>query len=137
MAAQRWTATCFVNSEVGTIDVEVYAATFPGAKQQIYAKYGDVQQIVNLNAQGPARSSGTATGGEGGSGCATLFWIVVGIIAIGVFGGEDALKEGSNDSEQSYSAPVERVVPSAPEPQWEDYATPPPSYCVTENFEPC
>jgi hypothetical protein len=137
MAAQRWTATCFVNSEVGTIDVEVYAATLPGARQQIRAKYGEVQQIVNLNAQGPARSSGSSGTATGGGGCATLFWLVVGIIAIGVFGGEDALKEGSNDSEQSYNAPVERVAPAAPEPQWEDYATPPPSYCVTENFEPC
>ena len=134
MAAQRWTARCFVNSEVGTIDVEVYAATLPGAKQQIYAKYGDVQQIVNLNPQG--RSSGPSTG-SGGGGCATLFWIVVGIIAIGVFGGELPDESSPSAPERSYSAPPERVVPTAPEPQWEDYETPPPSYCVTENFEPC
>jgi hypothetical protein len=27
-------------------------------------------------------------------------------------------------------------VPTA-EPQFESYASPPPSYCITENFEPC
>ena len=134
MAAQRWTATCFVNSQVGTIDVEVYAATLPGARQQIYAKYGEVQQIVNLNAQGPARSSGTATGGGG---CATLFWVVVGIVAIGVFGGGEGEDSSPSAPEQSYNAPVERVVPAATEPQFRDYASPPPSYCVNENFEPC
>ena len=43
-----WRADVFVNSQVGRITTEVEAATFSGAKQQIYAKHGDVQQITNL-----------------------------------------------------------------------------------------
>lgn len=43
-----WKAEVFVNSRVGRINTEVEAATFQGAKEQIYAKHGDVQQIVNL-----------------------------------------------------------------------------------------
>jgi hypothetical protein len=43
-----WRADVFVNSQVGRITTEVEAATFGGAKQQIYAKHGDVQQITNL-----------------------------------------------------------------------------------------
>jgi len=43
-----WRAEVFVNSQVGRITTEVEAATFSGAKQQIYAKHGDVQQITNL-----------------------------------------------------------------------------------------
>ena len=44
-------------------------------------------------------------------------------------------------SERPQAAPQERVVesytPATPEPQFRDYASPPPSYCITENFEPC
>jgi hypothetical protein len=43
-----WQADVFVNSQVGRIRTEVEAATFSGAKQQIYAKHGDVSQINNL-----------------------------------------------------------------------------------------
>ena len=43
-----WKADVFVNSQVGRITAEVEASTFEGARQQIYAKHGDVQQIVNL-----------------------------------------------------------------------------------------
>ena len=43
-----WKADVFVNSQVGRIRTEVEAATFSGAKQQIYAKHGNVQQITNL-----------------------------------------------------------------------------------------
>jgi hypothetical protein len=42
-----WKADVFVNSQVGRITTEVEAATFSGAKEQIYAKHGDVQQITN------------------------------------------------------------------------------------------
>ena len=134
MAAQRWTAKLFVNSEVGEIDAEVYAATLPGARQQIRAKYGDVQSIYNLNAQGPAGSGG----GSGSSmGCLPVFGLLALVVIAGVFGG------GSDDTapvESRQAAPVERVqatpVPTA-EPQFRDYASPPPSYCITENFEPC
>ena len=41
-------ADLFVNSKVGRITTEVEAATFSGAKEQIYAKHGNVQQITNL-----------------------------------------------------------------------------------------
>ena len=34
-----WQADVFVNSQVGRIKTEVEAATFSGAKQQIYAKH--------------------------------------------------------------------------------------------------
>ena len=43
-----WRAEVFVNSQVGRITTEVEAATSVGAKQQIYARHGNVQQIVNL-----------------------------------------------------------------------------------------
>ena len=43
-----WKADLFVNSKVGRITTEVEAATFSGAKEQIYAKHGNVQQITNL-----------------------------------------------------------------------------------------
>jgi hypothetical protein len=43
-----WRANLFVNSQVGRITTEVDAASFSGAKQQIYAKHGSVQQITNL-----------------------------------------------------------------------------------------
>lgn len=44
----RWAATVFVNSTVGQITTEVEAATAAGAKEQIYAKHGNVQSIRNL-----------------------------------------------------------------------------------------
>ena len=58
-----WRAEVFVNSRVGRINTEVEAATFSGAKEQIYAKHGDVQQIVNLRQV----SSGGSSSGSGSS----------------------------------------------------------------------
>ena len=43
-----WRAELFVNSSVGKITTEVEAATFSGAKEQIYAKHGQVQSITNM-----------------------------------------------------------------------------------------
>jgi hypothetical protein len=40
-----WQANVFVNSQVGRIRTEVEAASFEGARQQIYAKHGDVSQL--------------------------------------------------------------------------------------------
>jgi hypothetical protein len=62
-----WRAEVFVNSQVGRITTEVEAATFSGAKQQIYAKHGDVQQITNLrqvssSGGGSSFSSGDSEG---------------------------------------------------------------------------
>jgi hypothetical protein len=56
-----WKAEVFVNSRVGRINTEVEAATFQGAKEQIYAKHGDVQQIVNLR---QVSSGGSSSGSE-------------------------------------------------------------------------
>jgi hypothetical protein len=44
----RWKATIFVNSQVGEISAEVEAATFDGARQQIYTRHGNVESIRNL-----------------------------------------------------------------------------------------
>jgi len=134
MAAQRWTARLFVNSEVGTIDAEVYAATLPGARQQIRAKYGDVQQIYNLNAQGPSGGGGSSS--SGGAGCLPVFGLLALVIIGGVFGGSD----DKTPTQTPQAAPVERgEFPKtvAPQTQFRDYVSPPPSYCITENFEPC
>ena len=62
-----WKADVFVNSQVGRITTEVEAATFSGAKEQIYAKHGDAQQITNLrqvnsNSGGSSFSSGDSGG---------------------------------------------------------------------------
>jgi hypothetical protein len=62
-----WRAEVFVNSQVGRITTEVEAATISGAKQQIYAKHGNVQQITNLrevrsNGGGSSFSSGDSSG---------------------------------------------------------------------------
>jgi hypothetical protein len=69
-----WTAEVFVNSSVGRINTEVEAATFQGAKQQIYAKHGDVQQIVNLR---EVRSGGNSSSYDSGD--------VGGYLALGAF----------------------------------------------------
>jgi hypothetical protein len=59
-----WRADVFVNSRVGRITTEVQASTFSGAKEQIYAKHGDVQQITNLR---EVRNSGGSSGSDLGS----------------------------------------------------------------------
>lgn len=61
-----WRAEVFVNSQVGRITTEVEAATFSGAKQQIYAKHGDVQQIVNLREVHSGGGGSTASSGDVG-----------------------------------------------------------------------
>jgi hypothetical protein len=65
-----WRAEVFVNSRVGRINTEVEAASFQGAKEQIYAKHGNVQQIVNLRevrGGGGGGSSSVSIGDIGGS----------------------------------------------------------------------
>ena len=83
-------------------------------------------------------SSSNNSSSSGGSGCLVLLGLV-GIVLAGAFGGTEVFEENTTPRERTYEAPVERVeaAPVAEAPQWEDYATPPPSYCVTENFEPC
>jgi hypothetical protein len=130
MAATRWTAKLFVNSDVGEIDAEVYASTLPGARQQIQAKYGDVQQIYNLR-----QASGSAVSVSSGGGCApavgVLFLIICGMVVGGNGGGSDDY----TPSESTQNAPMERVQ-SAPAPTTPSYANPP-GPCVTADFTPC
>ena len=78
-----WRADVFVNSQVGRITTEVEASTFGGAKQQIYAKHGDVQQITNLRqvSNRSSNSSGSDFGDVGGTvgliGLAVAAWAFV------------------------------------------------------------
>ena len=130
-----WTAKVFVNSEVGEITATVEASTPHGASQQIKRIYGPVQQIVNLR---QVNSGGGGSYSGGSAGCGTLFWLILGIVILSFFGGE---KDDTKPRQQRSAAPVERVAkpytPEPPKPMFRDYPTPPPSYCVTENFEPC
>jgi hypothetical protein len=71
-----WKADVFVNSQVGRISTEVEASTFSGAKQQIYAKHGDVQQIANLRQV--TSSSGSSGGSDIGGSIA-----LIGLVAVG------------------------------------------------------
>jgi uncharacterized membrane protein len=73
-----WTAEVFVNSRVGRINTEVEAATFQGAKEQIYAKHGDVQQIVNLRQVSSGGSSSSSSGDVGG-------YLMLGAILFGIW----------------------------------------------------
>jgi hypothetical protein len=73
-----WRAEVFVNSRVGRINTEVEAATFQGAKEQIYAKHGDVQQIVNLRQVSNSNSSASSGSFDGGGTIA-----LIGLIAAG------------------------------------------------------
>jgi len=73
-----WRAEVFVNSRVGRINTEVEAATFTGAKEQIYAKHGNVQQIVNLR---EVRNSGGSSSdfsiGDIGGGIGTIAFLIL------------------------------------------------------------
>jgi hypothetical protein len=62
-----WKADVFVNSQVGRISTQVEASTFSGAKQQIYAKHGDVQQITNLRQVSNSSSSSPGVGDVSGT----------------------------------------------------------------------
>lgn len=72
-----WRAEVFVNSRVGRINTEVEASTFSGAKEQIYAKHGDVQQIVNLREVRSGGSSSSDGGSGDGGGALALIGLVV------------------------------------------------------------
>ena len=140
----QWTAQVFVDSNVGEITANVQASTYPGAKQQIERLYGPVQSIFSLRQV----SNGNGNGGGSSSG-GNPFLALVGLAGLLIVGGAIAGSDGGGDytpSESTEYAPVERVqaapdsvAPVAPKaaPQSRDYASPAPSYCVTENFEPC
>jgi len=73
-----WKADVFVNSQVGRITTEVEASTFQGAQQQIYAKHGNVQQIVNLRQVSNSNSSASSGSFDGGGTVALLGLIAAG-----------------------------------------------------------
>ena len=73
-----WRADVFVNSRVGKISTEVEAATFSGAKEQIYAKHGNVQQIANLRKV----SSGSSSSFSGGD---VEGYLILGAILFGIW----------------------------------------------------
>jgi len=84
------------------------------------------------------RSSGGGSASEPG-GCGGVILLIIGAIAIGAFagGGDDKPSAPSVSPSAPQSRVAEPYTPPAPEPQFKDYESPPPSYCVTENFEPC
>lgn len=74
-----WRADVFVNSNVGRISTEVEAATFSGAKEQIYAKHGNVQSITNLRQV--RRNSTSSSDGEVSDGTVAFVFLCLGIWA--------------------------------------------------------
>ena len=74
-----WKANLFVNSKVGRICTEVQASTFQGAKDQIYAKHGNVQQILNLSRVNSESSNSHSDSSSMLSGIAALFliWAII------------------------------------------------------------
>jgi len=104
-------------------------------------RYGGKVTTVHPASVGSTPHRPAPSGGGGSSepgGCGGVVLLIIGAIIVGAFaGGGDDTKRPSTPPE-SLSQPQSRVVePVAPEPQFESYASPPPSYCVTENFEPC
>ena len=104
-------------------------------------RYGGMVTCVSPTPLGSSNSAPSSGGGgsssSGGGGCMPLLGLLALIVIGGLAGGG-----GSDDktpTESPQYAPVERVqaAPAAPEPQFKDYASPPPTYCVNENFEPC
>lgn len=74
-----WRAEVFVNSRVGRINTEVEAATFSGAKEQIYAKHGNVQQITNLREVNTWGSKSSSSSSGDGSGSVMLIAGLIGL----------------------------------------------------------
>ena len=108
-------------------------------------RYGGKVTAVHPAPVGAEPRARRSSGGGGGSasepgGCGGVLLLIIGAIAIGALAGGDDTKRPSTPPE-SLSQPQSRVAepytPPAPEPQFKDYESPPPSYCVTENFEPC
>ena len=62
-----YTANVFVNSRVGEVKWRGQAATTVGAKDLIYAQYGDVHQITNLYEARDQSGNGVSVPDVGGS----------------------------------------------------------------------
>ena len=120
-----WRAELFVNSSVGKITTEVEAATFSGAKEQIYAKHGQVQSITNLRQVSQAGSSSSTYEPNG---CMVALGVVALLIAVAT----GAIKPSSQpDAYQSppASSPSDKKPSSSVEqtPQPELNTTPEPA----------
>lgn len=124
------------------VNVPVDSSYASDAARNIYPYAG--AQYIWVRSWETGQSSSGGGGGSvsstsGGSGCLILLGLGALIICGGIFGTDD----NTTPTETPQAAPVERVqaapAPVAPaaEPQFRDYASPPPSYCITENFEPC
>ena len=119
------------------VTVPVDAAFASDTARNIYP-YDGAQYIwmKSWSTDQPSSSSGGGSA-SGGGGCLPVVGLIALVIIGGVFGGGD----DTTPTESPQAAPVERVqaapAPIAAEPQFRDYASPPPSYCITENFEPC
>jgi hypothetical protein len=76
-----WQANVFVNSQVGRIRTEVEASSYEGARQQIYAKHGDVSQINNLQqVRSSSFSSGSNSSDSSSSGMLLLIFIAIALV---------------------------------------------------------
>ena len=124
------------------VNVPVDSSYASDAARNIYPYAGAQYILVKSWETGQSSfggSGGSVSSASGGSGCLILLGLGALIICGGIFGTSD----DNTPTETPQAAPVERVqaapAPVAPaaEPQFRDYASPPPSYCITENFEPC
>ena len=75
-----WQANVFVNSQVGRIRTEVEASSYEGARQQIYAKHGDVQTISNLQRVRSSSVSSESDSSDSNSGMLLLIFIAIALI---------------------------------------------------------
>ena len=124
------------------VNVPVDSSYASDAARNIYPYDGAQYIWVKSWETGQSSSGGSGGSGasaSGGNGCLVL----LGLGFIIIFGGVVGTSDDNTPTETPQAAPVERVqaapAPVAPtaEPQFRDYASPPPSYCITENFEPC
>ena len=99
-----WRAEVFVNSSVGKITAEVEAATFSGAKEQIYAKHGQVRSITNLR---QVKQAGSSSAANEPNGCMVALGGVALLIAIAT----GAFKTSSQPD--AYQAPASQATSEA------------------------
>lgn len=76
-----WTADVYCGPQIGHVTAEVEAATHSGARQQIHAKYSNVQTITNLR-EVRGNSSSSGSGGDVGGSMAAVgliagIWILI------------------------------------------------------------
>lgn len=94
-------------------------------------RYGGKVTCVNPSGSCSTEAGGGSSSSSGGGGCGTLLLLGMGIAVLAMFGGGEGDKAAPVAPSGTYDTPIERVE-TAP-----TYASPAPTYCVTENFEPC